>query len=120
MAQRVKVLLFDDLDGSEADQTVAFALDGQDYQIDLSTKNVQLLRAALAPFVASARKAGRPTRSRRARATGHTRPVEPASMTKDGREAESAALPEQQPPGAEAAQTTTNPNVPRANFSHHG
>jgi hypothetical protein len=120
MAQRVKVLLFDDLDGSEADQTVAFALDGQDYQIDLSTKNVQLLRDALAPFVASARKAGRPTGSRRAGATGRTRAVEPESTTKDGPAAESAALPQQQPPGAAAAQATTNPDVPRAHFSHHG
>jgi hypothetical protein len=60
MAQRHIVQLIDDLDGSEADETVIFALDGHRYDIDLSTKNAAKLRDVLAPFVAAARRdAGR-------------------------------------------------------------
>ncbi|TMR20990.1 Lsr2 dimerization domain-containing protein, partial [Actinomadura geliboluensis] len=36
MAQKVQVLLVDDLDGGEADETVAFSIDGASYEIDLS------------------------------------------------------------------------------------
>ena len=48
MAQKVLVSLVDDLDGSEADETVEFGLDGINYQIDLSTENAEELRDALA------------------------------------------------------------------------
>ncbi len=58
MAQRVKIELVDDLDGSEAAQTVSFGLDGTSYEIDLSTKNAEALREALAPYLGHARKAG--------------------------------------------------------------
>ncbi len=58
MAQRIHVVLIDDIDGSEATETVNFGLDGKEYAIDLNEKNAQKLRSALAPFVekASARK----------------------------------------------------------------
>lgn len=56
MAQRVQVILEDDLSGGPADETVIFGLDGQDYEIDLSAKNAQELRAALKPFTVKARK----------------------------------------------------------------
>jgi nucleoid-associated protein Lsr2 len=55
MAQKVSVLLTDDLDGTEADQTLTFSLDGADYEIDLSEGNAERLRAALAEFVEAAR-----------------------------------------------------------------
>lgn len=58
MAQRVNVILVDDLDGSEASGSVAFALDGRDYEIDLSDENAARLRDALAAYVASARRTG--------------------------------------------------------------
>ena len=48
MAQRVNVVLVDDIDGSDADETVSFALDGVDYEIDLSDKHAGELRDALA------------------------------------------------------------------------
>lgn len=54
MAQRVHVVLVDDIDGSEADESVRFGLDGKDYSIDLTTKHAKQLRDALAPFVAHA------------------------------------------------------------------
>ncbi|THA41798.1 Lsr2 family protein [Streptomyces sp. A1547] len=56
MAQKVEVTLIDDLDGSEAAQTVVFALDGKTYEIDLSDGNAEKLRGGLAPFLGAARK----------------------------------------------------------------
>lgn len=56
MAQKVNIVLIDDIDQSEASETVSFALDGRDYEIDLSDKNAAALRDALAPFIAHARK----------------------------------------------------------------
>jgi hypothetical protein len=58
MAQRVNIVLEDDLDGSDADETVTFALDGTTYEIDLSAANAAKLRDALAPYVGHARRAG--------------------------------------------------------------
>ncbi|WP_433468768.1 histone-like nucleoid-structuring protein Lsr2 [Spirillospora sp. CA-128828] len=57
MAQKVEVLLVDDIDGGEADETVSFSIDGTSYEIDLSKKNAAKLRSGLEPFVAGARKA---------------------------------------------------------------
>ncbi|MFW5420580.1 Lsr2 family protein [Nocardiopsis sp. CNT-189] len=66
MAQKVQVLLVDDLDGGEADETVSFGVDGTTYEIDLSAGNASQLRDALAPFVQAARKApGKAARGRR-------------------------------------------------------
>lgn len=61
MAQKVEVTLVDDLDGGSADETVSFAIDGAQYEIDLSAKNAQKLRDAVTPFVGAARKASRTT-----------------------------------------------------------
>jgi hypothetical protein len=58
VAQKVTVSLVDDLDGSTASSTVEFALDGRSYAIDLSDKNAEGLRNALARYVEVARKAG--------------------------------------------------------------
>ncbi|MFC9975308.1 Lsr2 family protein [Spirillospora sp. NPDC050679] len=57
MAQKVEVLLVDDIDGGEADETVTFSLDGITYEIDLSKQNAAKLRKEFEPFVSSARKA---------------------------------------------------------------
>lgn len=71
MAQKTVVTLFDDLDGTEIGQgegeTVAFALDGQNYAIDLSSDNAEELRSALQAYIAagtrlsSGRRSSRPT-----------------------------------------------------------
>jgi hypothetical protein len=58
VAQHVKVVLVDDLDGSSASDTVSFGLDGRSYEIDLSEDNAGKLRDALAAYVAAARRAG--------------------------------------------------------------
>lgn len=57
MAQKVQVLLVDDLDGGEAVETLTFALDGTSYEIDLSKEHAQALRDVMAPYVGSARRA---------------------------------------------------------------
>ena len=57
MAQKVQVLLVDDLDGGEATETVAFSLDGTTYEIDLSSDNATKLRKEFGPYVDHARKA---------------------------------------------------------------
>jgi hypothetical protein len=71
MAQRVHIVLEDDLDGSTADETVTFGLDGATYEIDLSKKNAAKLRDALAGYVGAARRvASRGGRRGRGRAAG--------------------------------------------------
>lgn len=58
MAQKVQVLLVDDLDGGEADETVTFALDGKTYEIDLTTSNADKLRGLLEPYLKGGRRTG--------------------------------------------------------------
>jgi len=59
VAQRVVVTLFDDIDGSEAAETIAFGLDGAFYEIDLNRANAKKLRQALEPYVEAGRKRAR-------------------------------------------------------------
>jgi hypothetical protein len=56
MAQKIQTLFIDDIDGGAAEGTVRFALDGVEYEIDLSAKHGEELRAALGTYVAHARK----------------------------------------------------------------
>jgi hypothetical protein len=75
VAQKIQVLLIDDLDGSAAEGTVRFALDGTEYEIDLNAGHAGALREALARYVSAARRAGggarRPARGgRRVPASG--------------------------------------------------
>ncbi len=69
MAQKIQTLFIDDLDGSEADGTVRFGIDGTDYEIDLNGEHARELRDALARYVGAARRAGgsarRPARNGR-------------------------------------------------------
>src|SRR5690242_18657163 len=59
MAKRTIHMLVDDIDGGEADETVKFAIDGTQYEIDLSKSNAAKIRDALAPFVAAGSKVAR-------------------------------------------------------------
>jgi hypothetical protein len=76
MAQRVVTELTDDMDGSTipdgAGETVSFALDKVEYEIDLSDKNAAKLRKALRTYVDAGRRVGGP--SRRARSTSSAGP----------------------------------------------
>lgn len=75
MAQKVITELVDDLDGSEADQTVEFGLGGVSFEIDLSDENAERLREGLRDYIDVARRVGRhgtPGRGRKARAAAST------------------------------------------------
>ena len=75
VAQKIQTLFIDDLDGTAAEGTVRFGLDGTDYEIDLNADHAKALRDALARYVGAARRVSggtrRPARSgRRASASG--------------------------------------------------
>ncbi len=57
MAQKTIVQFTDDLDGSEASQTVEFGYQGKAYKLDLNDKNAAELEEALAPYIAAAQQA---------------------------------------------------------------
>ena len=69
MAQKIQTLFIDDIDGGEAEGTVRFALDGSEYEIDLSAKHSEELHTALGKYVTHARKVGGAAR-RAGRAAG--------------------------------------------------
>jgi hypothetical protein len=73
VAQKIQTLFIDDLDGSEADGTVRFGLDGAEYEIDLSADHAQQLRDALARYVGAARRVGGSSRRSSAPARGGRR-----------------------------------------------
>jgi hypothetical protein len=73
VAQKIQTLFIDDLDGSAAEGTVRFALDGTGYEIDLSAGHAQALRSALARYVDAAR-----------RGPGSRRPASPRRKTGAG------------------------------------
>lgn len=78
MAQKVQVLLLDDVDGNQAQETVSFALDGVSYEIDLNEDNARALRDSLTHWIGHARKAGAKAAARQAVAR------KPASARADG------------------------------------
>lgn len=67
MARKTQVILTDDIDGSEASQTVPFGLDGVAYEIDVNDDHAEQLREQLATWTSSGRRVGgRKVGSRRA------------------------------------------------------
>lgn len=85
MAQQTMTWLVDDLDGTEADETVTFALDGKDYEIDLNHDNANQLRTVLDIYIRKGRRAsaGNLQAKRAVRHTPHTgqRPTGRATIT---------------------------------------
>ena len=72
MAQRVNIILVDDIDGSDATETVTFGLDGTTYEIDLNDANAAALREALSGYVGHARKVSGGRRGRRTSSSSGT------------------------------------------------
>jgi hypothetical protein len=62
MAQKIQTFFIDDIDGSEAEGTVLFGLDGTQYEIDLSTSHAKELRTALARYIEAGRRVTGSTR----------------------------------------------------------
>ncbi len=81
MAQRVNVILVDDLDGSDAEETVTFGIDGTEYEIDLSAGNAAKLRELLAGYVGHARRTG--GRRRRPGSRNAAKPVTSAAEIRE-------------------------------------
>ena len=67
VAQRTQILYIDDIDGSQADGTVRFGVDGTAYEIDLNKKHADQLAKVIRPYVEAAR---RVPSSRRAASSG--------------------------------------------------
>lgn len=82
MAQKVQVLLVDDIDGGTADETVSFALDGVTYEIDLTSAHAAELRDALATWVGHARKIGGRSSAGRGGATSRPRRSSDAGLVR--------------------------------------
>jgi hypothetical protein len=79
VAQKIQTLFIDDLDGSAAEGTVRFGLDGTEYEIDLNAGHAKELRDALARYVDAARRVGsvrRPLRGGRRGVAGDLNAVE--------------------------------------------
>lgn len=89
MAQKTVVTFLDDLDGeSEAEGTVPFALDGVEYEIDLTKENAEDLRGIFAPYIAAGRRTGgRRTSSGRSRSSSKSSPPSASGPVARGREA---------------------------------
>lgn len=83
MATETTIILVDDIDGSEAAETVRFGLDGRDYEIDLSEINAKELRGSLAGFIESGRRYKPTTKQRRSVPTrpGKTSSVSAPALT---------------------------------------
>lgn len=77
MAEKVTVTKVDDIDGTKAEATVKFALDGNEYEIDLSKKHNGQLRKIFKPYV----EAGRKLKRRRGRPVGSKTKPKPAADT---------------------------------------
>jgi len=74
-----RMVLVDDIDGSEATETVTFGLDGSEYEIDLSSDNADRLREVLAPYIGHGRRAsGRRRSGGGARAAAPSRSAGPS------------------------------------------
>ena len=56
MTKKIHVHLVDDLDASEASETLRFEVDGRPYEIDLSSHNAQKFRTEIAPYIQHARR----------------------------------------------------------------
>ncbi len=104
MAQKINVSLVDDVDGSVAQETVTFSIDGVAHEIDLNAENADRLRATFAPYVAAARRVGgRRVRSAPAAGVGATAPA-----------AQSTVAPEAPAPGAAPAAVFSAAPAPAA------
>lgn len=73
MARKVHVQLIDDISGEDAQESVRFALDGVEYEIDLAEENAAGLRKALGPYIAHGRRVRGSSAGQRSRATTSSR-----------------------------------------------
>jgi hypothetical protein len=73
VAQKVVREFIDDIDGSVAERTFTFAVDGTAYEIDLSSENIAEFTSAIGGFIESARKVRTPSGGQRSGSTAAPR-----------------------------------------------
>ncbi len=105
MAQKIQTPFIDDLDGSAAEGTVRFELDGTEYEIDLNAGHAKELRDALARYADTARRvsgsARKPARGSRRGSVGGLNTVEVREWARaQGMEVKTAAMPTRRARGA--------------------
>jgi Lsr2 len=86
MAQKIQTLFIDDIDGGAAEGTVRFALDGAEYEIDLSSKHSDELHTSLRKYVEHARKVGGTARRATVRGNRKASPVDTVAVRAWARE----------------------------------
>jgi nucleoid-associated protein Lsr2 len=79
MAQKVQVVLTDDIDGSEGAETVSFSYNGVDYELDLSAKNAKKFHDNMQFYADHGRRVG--GRARRSSRGGKTTKVSSDNAT---------------------------------------
>ncbi len=95
MAQKVQVVLVDDIDGSTADETIAFSIDGTSYEIDLNSAHAAEFRDALAPWVSAGRRmSGRKPAARARRAEARASKASDAAEVRAWAKANGVDVPE--------------------------
>jgi hypothetical protein len=81
MVQRIVTERTDDLDGTSiengAGETVRFALDGVEYEIDLKTFHASRMRSQCERYIAAARRVAKPSSNRRSRGGSRTDGLRP-------------------------------------------
>jgi hypothetical protein len=80
MAQKIQTLFIDDIDGGEAEGTVRFALDGNEFEIDLNSKHSNELRSTLVKYISHARKVGSASRKPGTRGVRKPAPVDTGAV----------------------------------------
>ncbi|MDN5666821.1 MAG: Lsr2 family protein [Renibacterium salmoninarum] len=60
MAKEVITRLIDDIDGSDATQTIQYAFQGRSYEIDLNEKNAAAFTKALSPYIEKSQRTDQP------------------------------------------------------------
>ena len=90
MAQKVNIVLVDDLDGTEATETVSFGLDGTTYEIDLNDANAASLREAITSTDVGMRYAHAHVAALRATAALLAARARPTTGTRRGRQQRNA------------------------------
>lgn len=91
MAEKVIIQLTDDLDGTDASETIHFAVNGSAYRIDLSEKNSARFWEAIKPFVEAAQPAGSAARRPRPGPSSSSSPSDAAPAPRKRRSSGAAA-----------------------------
>jgi len=110
LGRRISTQRVDEIDGSTASQIVAFTIDHQRFEIDLSEANAAALRAVFAPYVAAGREvdAGRTGARHGIQNNGASKSASKTSVSRK-RGPQKSAAPRKEPAPEEPARARTEP-----------